>query len=197
MVISMKQIVVAMTGASGSIFALRLLEHLHRRSDVQTHLIISRWARTTAAHAMGMEEDQAQAALAALADFFYDDGDMTAPVASGSFRHDGMIVIPCSMKTLGAIAWGISETLIPRAADVTIKERRPLVLVTRETPLSPIHLENMLRLSRIGVTIMPPVLGLYSGEKTIEEAADTFAGRALEQLGIENDLYRPWAGVAR
>ncbi len=191
----MKKIVVAMTGASGGIFGTRLLRYLHSRSDIETHLILSSWAKITMAQGMGVDENLVTEKLSELADFTYEDCDMTAPVASGSFSHDGMIVIPCSMKTLGAVAWGISENLIMRACDVTIKERKPLVLVTRETPLSPIHLENMLKLSRIGVTIMPPVPGLYSGEKTIDDIADTFAGRALNQLGIDNDLYQPWTGM--
>lgn len=191
----MKKLVVAMTGASGGIFGLRLLHYLSQRADVETHLICSKWAKETIAHAMEMELSAVDAMLEKESDCLYDENDMTAPVASGSFHHDGMIVIPCSMKTLASIACGISENLIMRAADVTIKERRPLVLAARETPFSTIHLENMLKLSRMGVVIMPPIPGLYSGEKTLEEAADTFAGRALTQLGIENDLYIPWEGM--
>lgn len=186
----MKKIVVAMTGASGAVYGVRLLSYLHTRKDVETHFICSKWARTVMSDAGISINDALEAA-----DYVYKEDNLAAAIASGSFHHDGMVIVPCSMKTLASVACGLSEGLIGRAADVTIKERRPLVLVVRETPLSPIHLENMLKLSRIGVTVMPPVPGLYSGETTIAEMVDTFNGRLLNQLGIENGLYKPWKGV--
>ena len=187
----MKRIVIAMTGASGAVFGVRMIKYLCGRSDVETHLICSEWAGVTISQSTGTNIEQLKKA----ADYVYDPQILSAPVASGSFYHDGMVVIPCSMKSLAAIACGFSNNLIARAADVTIKEKRPLVLVARETPLSPIHLENMLKLANIGVTIMPPVPGLYSGEKSLDDIVDTFVGRVLGHLGIENDLFAPWKGM--
>ncbi len=184
------KIVIAITGASGAVYGLRALEYLHGRSDIETHLIVSRWGSKTIEHEIGMTADS----LCSLADFCYSEDDMTAPVASGSFGHDGMLIIPCSMKTLASIASGMSDGLIARTADVTIKEGRRLVLAARETPLSSIHLRNMLKLSNAGVTIMPPVPGFYSLPQTLDDIVCAFVGRALAVLGIENDLYTPWKG---
>ncbi|MBC7106532.1 MAG: UbiX family flavin prenyltransferase, partial [Firmicutes bacterium] len=150
------RIVVAMTGASGTVYGLTLLEEL-RTLGVETHLIVSRAARLIAAEEAGLSWED----LRALAAFTYDVDDLGAPVASGSFPHDGMVVAPCSMRTCAAIAHGLADNLITRAADVAIKEQRRLILLPREAPLSALHLENMLRLARLGVIIFPPVPAFY------------------------------------
>lgn len=184
-------IVVALTGATGAVYGIRLLQYLSQRPDVTTHLILSRWAEETIRHETDFTVEQ----VLSLADRHYDRENQAAAISSGSFSHDGMVILPCSMKTLSAIAYGLSGELIPRAADVTIKEGRKLILAVRETPLSPIHLENMLKLARLGVTIMPPVPNFYSRPQTLEQLVDAFTGRVLARLGIENDLYTPWEGA--
>jgi len=183
----MMRVVLGITGASGAAYGLSVLEALNRL-DIETHLIISRWARETIA----AETDHNPESVVCLASRYYSIEDMTAGPASGSFRHSGMIIAPCSMKTLAAIASGYTDNLITRAADVTIKERRPLVLLVRETPLSPIHLENMLKLSRLGVVIMPPVPALYNRPKTVHDILKHTTGRILDCLGIENHLTPRW-----
>lgn len=182
------KLVIGVTGATGAIYAVRLLSCLKSRPDVETHLIISKWAEATIEQEMGLSAAQA----ASLADRCYNNDDLAAPVSSGSFLHDGMVILPCSMKTLANVATGITNDLIARAADVSIKEGRKLVLAVRETPLSAIHLENMLKLSRIGVRIMPPVPNFYSKPTSIDDLVDSFVGRVLHTFGIENDLYTPW-----
>lgn len=181
------RLVLGMTGASGSLYGLSILEELNRLG-VETHLIMSRWAKQTLITETGISPEQA----AAMAYRFYDPDDMAAGPASGSFPHRGMVIAPCSMKTLAAIAAGFSDNLITRAADVTIKERRPLILLTRETPLSAIHLENMLKLARLGVVIMPPVPAFYTRPSTLEDILRQTAGRVLDLLGIENSLVTRW-----
>ena len=182
-----KRIVVAMTGASGAVLGIRTLEIL-RKQGVESHLILSDWAKRT----IELETDHTVEQVMALADAVYPAEDLAARISSGSFRTDGMIVIPCSMKTLSAIANGFSYNLVARAADVTLKERRPLVLVTRETPLSSIHLQNMLTLSQAGAVIMPPCIAYYNRPSTVEETVDQMAGRALDLLGIENNSKKIW-----
>ncbi len=182
-------LVIAITGASGAVYGVRLLEVL-REAPVETHLIVSRWGRATLEHETGKGLDEVQA----LADRHYGPGDMGALMASGSVPVDGMVVAPCSMRTVAAIAGGAGDTLIHRAADVTIKERRPLVLLVRETPLSAIHLENMLKLARLGVTILPPVPAFYNHPATLEAVIDHTVARALDQFGISSDLTERWAG---
>lgn len=184
------RLVVAMTGASGAAFGVRLVERLHELPDVEVHLVVSRWACETLLETGGCSLPQ----LTALADAVYDNDSLKAPISSGSFKYDGMAVVPCSMKTLAATANGLADNLITRVADVCIKEHRKLVLAVRETPLSAIHLENMLKLARLGVTIMPPVPALYHRHCTIESVIDGFVGRIMDQFGIENSLYRPWTG---
>lgn len=185
-------LVVAISGATGAIYGVRLLEVLHAMPQVTTYVVLSHWARQT----IPLETGRAPEEVLALADRVFDDDDLAAAISSGSFRHDGMAVLPCSMKTLSAIANGYSETLIARAADVTLKERRPLVLAVRETPLSPIHLENMLKLSRIGAVIMPPVPSFYSRPASLEQVVDQFVGRVLDSLGVEgHSLCRRWDGA--
>lgn len=144
------RIVVAITGATGAIYGVTLLEQL-QRLDIETHLIISKWAGRTIESEMGISPQQ----VAGMANRCYHEDNLAAPISSGSFLHQGMVICPCSMKTLSSISWGYADNLITRAADVTIKEQRKLVIVPRETPLSAIHLENMLKLSRLGVAIVP------------------------------------------
>ena len=161
---SNKNLIVGMTGASGAIFGVRLLEAL-RDTDVTSHLVVSKWAHQTLEHETTLKLDD----LKGLADVYYAPGEMGAKVSSGSFITDGMVILPCSVKSLAAIANGLGEHLVHRAADVILKERRPLVLVVRETPLNDIHLENMLKLSRMGVTIMPPVPAFYNYPENIDD----------------------------
>ncbi|HLE38782.1 MAG TPA: UbiX family flavin prenyltransferase [Acidimicrobiia bacterium] len=176
-----------MTGATGAIMGVRLLEVL-KDLGIPTELVMSEWAQKT----ISLETGRTPSEVAALAGVVHPSRNLGASISSGSYQTAGMVVVPCSMKTLASIAAGSGGTLIDRAADVTIKERRPLVLVARETPLSPIHLENMLKLSRIGVVVMPPVPAFYNHPTTIEDAVDHIVGRVLDQIGIESGLVRRW-----
>lgn len=173
------RLVVAMTGASGAVYGVRLLQALTAR-DVEVHLILSRAAREI----IHRETSATVEEVITLAARAYSEEDLGAPPASGSFRHQGMIVAPCSMKTLAGIAAGYAANLIQRAADVTIKEQRRLVLLPRETPLSAIHLENMLKLARLGVVIMPPLPAFYLRPATLDEAVDQTVGRVLDFFGL-------------
>ncbi|SHI32515.1 UbiX family flavin prenyltransferase [Desulfofundulus thermosubterraneus] len=184
------RIILGITGASGAVYGITLLEQL-KLSGIETHLILSPWAAKTIALETRWTPEQ----VMALASYSYTANDLAAPVASGSFMHQGMVIAPCSMKTLASIAWGYSDNLITRAADVTIKERRPLILMIRETPLSAIHLENMLKLARLGVIIMPPVPSFYQHPETIEDLVLQTTGRVLDLLGIENSLVKRWGGT--
>jgi 4-hydroxy-3-polyprenylbenzoate decarboxylase len=188
----MKRLVVGMTGSTGAIFGIRLLDAL-QDSDVETHLVISKWAQRTIEHETGYTVDQVRA----LAKVVYSTGDMSAAVSSGSFRTDGMVVIPCSVRSLGAIATGYGEHLVHRAADVILKERRRLVLVVRETPLSEVHLENMLKLARMGVIILPPMPAFYNHPKTVGDVVDHIVARVLDQFGIEASFAKRWDGHMR
>lgn len=184
------RIVVGISGASGAIYGITLLKYL-QSAHVETHLIMSRWAHRT----IELETEYTLEQVAALAHRCYRADDMAAAVSSGSFAHSGMVIAPCSMKTLAAIACGYSDNLIARAADVTIKEGRKLLLLPRETPLSAIHLENMLKLARLGVIIMPPLPALYHRPASVEAVVNQSAGRALDLLGIENDLFQRWGNI--
>jgi 4-hydroxy-3-polyprenylbenzoate decarboxylase len=181
------RLVVGMTGATGVIFGIRLLEVL-REGPVETHLVMSTWAARTMVAETGWRPDDVRE----LADFAYDEHDQLAPLATGAFHTDGMVVAPCSMKSLALIANGISESLIHRAADIHLKEGRKLLLVVRESPLSVIHLENMLKAARAGAMIVPPVPAFYSRPRSIEEMVDHTVGRLLDHFGIEHDLVRRW-----
>jgi 4-hydroxy-3-polyprenylbenzoate decarboxylase len=183
------RLVVGMTGATGAVLGIRLLQAL-RALSVETHLVISQWARATIETETGYSVREVRA----LADHAYGAGDQAAAISSGSFRTDGMVVIPCSMKTLAAIRTGYGEGLIARAADVTIKERKPLVLVPREMPLSVIHLENMLALARLGVIMAPPVPAFYQRPASIEDLVDHIVARVLDQLGLELPGTTRWPG---
>lgn len=180
------RLIVAITGASGSIYCRRLLEVL-RGMGVEVHLVVSESAKLVIEHELGNIQE-----LEALADHVHNSRDLNAPLTSGSFNVDGMVVIPASVKTIAAIASGYSDNLIARAADVQLKERRPLILVPRETPLSAIHLENMAKLSRLGVIILPAMPAFYHKPKTISDLVDFVVGKVLDQLGMEHDLYRRW-----
>ncbi|THV43358.1 non-oxidative hydroxyarylic acid decarboxylases subunit B [Glycomyces buryatensis] len=185
------RLIVGMTGATGAVYGIRLLQALRDIEDVETHLVISKWARTT----LQLETEHAAADVAALADYSYAPGDQSAPISSGSFRVDGMIVVPASMKTVAEIRTGYSHGLIARAADVVLKERRKLVLCVRETPLSEIHLENMLALTRMGTVVMPPVPAFYNHPKTIEDLVDHTVGRLLDQFDLPFPGTRRWDGL--
>lgn len=181
------RLVVAMTGATGATLGIRLLETLGELG-VETHLVLSEWARAT----IKIETDATVADVRALATHSYSARDLAAAISSGSFRTDGMVVCPCSMKTLSAIRIGFSDNLITRAADVTLKERRKLVLVAREAPLSEIHLENMHYLARAGAVIFPPTIAYYSRPRSVDEVTDYVVGRIIDQLGIEHSLINRW-----
>lgn len=183
------RILVGLSGGSGAIYTLALLQYLGELG-VERHLAASRMGLRVMRHECGVGEEE----LRECCEVFYDNGDLGALPASGSARLDGMAVVPCSMKTLAGIAGGYSDTLLTRAADVCVKERRPLVLTVRETPLSPIHLENMLKLSRIGVTILPASPGFYNHPRDLGDIVRFMAGKILDQLGIEHTVYQRWNG---
>ncbi len=191
----MKRYVLAISGASSSILGIRLLEELIKTFEV--HLIISSTALEIMHSETGINlnnnaQDSIRQKLNTERLFFYNDNHMWSPVASGSFKTEGMFVVPCSMKTLSAIASGYASNLIERAADVTIKERRPLLLCPREMPFSPIHLENMLKLARLGVCIAPPVPAFYHKPKDIDETIDFMVGKILDCMKIDNNLFKRW-----
>lgn len=181
------RIIIAMTGATGAPLGIRLLEALGHLG-VETHLVLSEWARAT----IKIETDFSVAEVRALASRAYSARDLAAGISSGSFPTDGMVVCPCSMKTLSAIRIGFSDNLITRAADVTLKERRRLVLVAREAPLSEIHLENMHHLARAGAVIFPPMVAYYARPSSVDEVTNYIVGRVLDQLGVEHNLINRW-----
>lgn len=180
---------VAMTGATGAILGIKILIAL-RRSNVESHLVISKWAEATIKY----ETDYTPKTVRALADHVHSIHDMAAPISSGSFRTDGMIVVPCSMKTLAAISSGYCDDLIARTADVMLKERRKLVLVARETPLSDIHLKNMLSVTQSGAVIFPPVPAFYIRASSIDDLVDQTVGRILDQFDIDTADFERWEG---
>ena len=184
------KIVVGVTGGSGAVYALALLRQL-RILGCETHLVVSRMGAYVMEHECGVSLEE----LRTFADRFYEDDDLAAPISGGSFRTFGMAVVPCSMKTLASIAGGFSESLLTRAADVTLKERRRLVLVTRESPLSVIHLENMLAATRAGAVVMPASPGFYHRPESVAELVVSFSGRILDALGVEHSLTRRWEGA--
>ena len=185
----MTRIIVGITGATGIIYGVRLLERL-RDARVETHLVISRWGGRTLQHETRYTREQVEA----LASESYKPDDLGAAISSGSFETAGMIVAPCSAKTLAAIAHGYGDNLIHRAADVVLKERRKLLLAVRETPLSDIHLENMLRLSRMGVVILPPMPAFYNHPTSIDDVVEHTVARMLDQFGVPAPNAARWAG---
>jgi|SRR5579875_258784 len=183
------RLVIGISGASGAIFGVRILEAL-KILDVETHLILSRWSRATLLHETDYSLDQVEK----LASVVHHDDNQSASISSGSFKTHGMIIAPCSMKTLAAIRAGYSETLICRAADVVLKERRKLVLLARESPFSEIHLENMLALTRMGAVVFPPVPAFYNRPPTIDAMVHHIVGRLLDQFGLDMPGVHRWAG---
>ena len=181
------KLIVGITGSTGVIYGVRLLEVL-KEKNIESHLIITEWAKKC----LTMETEFTLDYVKSLASTVSDEKNMASSVSSGTHKIDGMIIIPCSMKTLSSIAEGYDETLVARAAGVTLKESRKLVLVTRETPLTAINLENMLKLARLGVVILPPVPGFYTKPKTIAELVDHTVGKCLDQFDIDHDLYKRW-----
>jgi 4-hydroxy-3-polyprenylbenzoate decarboxylase len=196
-----KKIVVAMCGASGAVYGIRLIRAL-MAVPVEVYLVISAAGRAILAHEAGFAhksmvdflKDHSMACHAGATLVELDPDDGFASIASGSFRHQGMVIAPCSMNTLAAAAAGITDNLIHRAADVCLKEGRPLILVPRETPLSVIHLQNMLRLARAGAVILPPSPGFYMNPRTIEDLVDGVVARILDRLGFHHDIAPRWSG---
>jgi len=185
-----RRLIVALTGATGTIFGVRLLQLL-KDTDVETHLVMSKWAARTLVHETSHTVEEVQQ----LATQVYPLADQGAAISSGSFLTMGMVVVPCSMRTLAAIAHGLGDNLIHRAADVVLKERRKLVLAIREAPLSDIHLENMLKLSRMGVVICPPMPAFYARPQTIDDIVNYTVARLLDQLDIHLDVKNRWLGL--
>lgn len=183
-------IIVAITGASGAIYGIRLLETLKKTSDIETHLIISEAGKRTIEY----ETNYKVADVEKLASFCHDINNIGAAPASGSFRRDGMVVIPCTVKTMGALAHSYGENLVVRSADVTLKERKRLVLVVRETPLHLGHLRSMVQLTEMGAVILPPVTNFYSKPKSIDDLVNHIVGRTLDLLGINHELIKRWKG---
>jgi len=181
------RIIVGISGGSGAIYGVALLKIL-QEMGVETHLVVSTMGEYVVEHECGVNLEE----LKSLASYYYDNKDLAAPISSGSFKTDGMIIIPSSMKTVAAVANGFSDSLLTRAADVIIKERRKLVIVPRETPLSTIHLENMLKLAKMGVTILPASPGFYNHPESISDIVSSIVGRSLDQLGIEHNLINRW-----
>jgi flavin prenyltransferase len=183
------KIIVAITGATGAIYGVRILQRL-REAGVETHLVISRWGARTLLHETPLSREHVES----LATVSYAAADMGAAISSGSFRTDGMVIAPCSAKTLAAVAHGFGENLVHRAADVILKERRRLVLVVREAPLSDIHLENMLKLSRMGAVVLPPMPAFYNRPRTVDDVVDHTALRVLDQFGLDVSGVERWSG---
>ncbi len=183
------RLIVGLTGATGTIFGVRLLQMLHG-SGVETHLVMSKWAARTLIHETEYTVEQVQR----MAAHSYSSGVQGAAISSGSFLTLGMVVVPCSMRTLAAIATGLGDNLIHRAADVILKERRKLVLVVRESPLHEIHLENMLKLTRMGVVILPPVPAFYNHPQNLDDMINHVTMRILDQFDIHLDVMNRWDG---
>jgi flavin prenyltransferase len=186
-------LLVAITGASGSLYGIRLLEKVRALPDVRAHLIVTPAAEVTLRH----ETDWTLEAVRALAAAWYPDDDLGAPPASGSFATCGMIIAPCSVKTLAAVAHGHANTLVARAADVTLKEGRPLLALVRETPLHIGHLRHMVALAEMGGIVMPPVPAFYTRPRSVDDIVDQTVGRALQRLGLAAQLVPEWEGGTR
>lgn len=188
----MRRVVLGVSGASGAALGLRVAEFLAGLDGVELHLVVSDAARRTFAHEIGAD---GIGRLIALSDRFYENDDIGAAIASGSFRTDGMIVVPCSMRSLACIATGLADSLLVRAADVHLKERRPLVLVARETPLHLGHLRNMISATEMGAIIMPPVPAFYRGPRTVEDIVDHLAARSIDLLRLtDGPMATEWHG---
>jgi 4-hydroxy-3-polyprenylbenzoate decarboxylase len=184
-------LVIGITGASGVIYGIRLLEVLSKIMEVETHLIISKAGEEIIKHETGLELNKVKE----LADACYDNDDIGSRLSSGSFKRDGMVIAPCSMKTLSALANSYTDNLITRAGDITLKERKKLVLLTRETPLHLGHLRNMEKVTEMGGIILPPVPAFYPKPKTINDIIDYTVGRVLDIFDVKHDLLPRWAGL--
>ena len=183
-------VIVGITGASGAIYGIRTLEALSKMKDIETHLIISENGEKIIRHETSYEPDD----LRKLATVCHDIDEIGASISSGSFRRDAMVVAPCSIKTMSALANSYTENLIVRAGDVTLKERKPLVLLVRETPFHYGHLQSMVRLTQMGATILPPVPSFYHKPQTIDDIVNHTVARALDLMGIKHDLSKRWRG---
>ena len=186
-----RRLVVAITGATGAVYGVRLLQHLRALGGIETHVVISDAAVLTLHQETGLQRKDVEA----LADVVHRYGNVGASIASGSFRADGMVIAPCSMKTLASVAHGLSDNLIARAADVMLKERRRLVLMVRETPFNLAHLRNMTAVTEMGGIVFPPLPAFYHGPKSIEEMVDHSVARVLDLLGIDNAVAPRWQGL--
>jgi 4-hydroxy-3-polyprenylbenzoate decarboxylase len=189
----MKRLIIGITGASGSIYGIRLLQELRRRDDVETHVILSASGKRTLAE----ETDHTVKDVLALGHFVYDNRDVGASLASGSFRTAGMIIAPCSIKTISALANCFADTLIARAGDVSLKEGRPLVAVVRETPLHVGHLRQMLAFAEMGGIVLPPMPAFYQRPRTVDDIVDHTVARILDRIGLGQTLVPEWTGGGR
>ena len=187
-----RRLIIAITGASGTAYGVRLLQVL-QDTDIETHLVLTDSAKLT----MAAETDFQPAQVQALADVVHASKNVGATIASGSFVTLGMVVAPCSINTLSEIAWGITGNLISRAADVTLKERRRLILLVRETPLHAGHIKSMLQVTQNGAIVMPPVPALYVKPKSVDDVIDHTVGRVLDLFGLETDLVQRWNGLGK
>jgi 4-hydroxy-3-polyprenylbenzoate decarboxylase len=188
-----RRIVVALSGASGAIYGIRALETIRTDRTIELHVIVSSGARATISY----ETDRRYEDVVGLADVVHDEKDLAASLASGTFRTHGMLVAPCSIRTMASVANALNDNLIVRAADVHLKERRRLVLMVRETPLNATHLRLMHELTLAGAVILPPVPGFYQRPKTLMDLVDHSVGKALDLLGIEHQLFERWSGMTR
>jgi 4-hydroxy-3-polyprenylbenzoate decarboxylase len=184
------RLIVGISGASGAVYGIRLLEIL-RNAHIETHLIVSKAAQLTLAQELNLKLPEVRA----LADYNYAIGDVGAACSSGSFQTMGMIIAPCSIKTMSEVATGVTSNLLSRAADVTLKERRRLILMLRETPLHLGHIRSMAAVTEIGAIVYPPIPAFYAKPKTIDEMIDHTLGRVLDLLGVTSDLVRRWPGL--
>jgi 4-hydroxy-3-polyprenylbenzoate decarboxylase len=184
------RLIVAVTGASGVVYGKRLLQVL-KDKNVETHLIISNAAEKVIEHELRLDKKD----FHKWTDHIYEADDMTSPLMSGSFKTDGMVIVPCSMKTLSGIVHGFAHDLILRAADVALKEKRRLIVVPRETPLNTVHLRNMLAAAELGVFVVPAMPAFYHKPKEINDLVDFIVGRILDCLGLEHDLFRRYSGM--
>ncbi|HYU21309.1 MAG TPA: UbiX family flavin prenyltransferase [Chloroflexota bacterium] len=187
----MKRIIIGISGSTGAIYGVRMLEVLSGISDIETHLVASDAARLT----IGFETDRDPDRVLGLASCAYDNRDVGAAIASGSFMTDGMVIAPCSIRTLAAVASSLNDNLLTRAADVCLKERRKLVMIVRETPLHAGHLRLMLQATESGAVILPPAPAFYHLPKTIQDVVDHTVGKALDQFGIDAALFNRWTGL--
>ncbi|KIS02879.1 3-polyprenyl-4-hydroxybenzoate carboxy-lyase UbiX [Paucilactobacillus wasatchensis] len=187
----MKRIIVAVTGASGTIYAIELLKALQKIDDVETHLVMSKWGKQN----LELETYYSLDQMEGLADHVYRNQDLGAAIASGSFLTDAMVIVPASMKSIASIATGLADNLVARAADVILKEQRQLIIVPRETPFSLIHLKNMTKLAKMGVQIIPPIPAFYHRPKTVEELVNHQTMKLLDALHLANRVEQRWSGI--